>query len=364
MPSKKRIENQKYEEYWKLTLEYSNYEEKNFNECLRIIVDYIDLHEGKPIEYNLLQECVARFRKKKDGASVRKSINQFLKLGFINNGFRGYHCRTKDFLDEKNLAIKKILYSEILYDNASFSRSATHPSNKKELNFLIKTIEHCGKIDQENLIAIMFEDIDQYERGYLLPNELKRITQRAKENMVIKRKYNQLTYLWRICKHVLAGIYFDKQTNTLNLVGSENNDGNKFDYTKGRDTYRQTLYKNLLYEESRQINGDVLCYVENLKFPVLIASHIKPYIQCDESEKFDGSNGILLSRTMDQLFDQGWITFDDDGTIIVNPNLQDDLKKYLANKNLNKKYLADSRRLYYLKYHRNNVFNPQKQYKF
>lgn len=45
------------------------------------------------------------------------------KLGFINNGGKSYHYLTKDFLKETDKDRKRELYSRIVYDNASFSRS-------------------------------------------------------------------------------------------------------------------------------------------------------------------------------------------------------------------------------------------------
>lgn len=157
MGSKRSIINQQYEDYWKLTLEYSDFCGENFNNCLQIIIDFMDKNpQIDSKKYHELQEEVNKFNPKADLGSVRKSINQFFKLGFINNGFNGYHTKTKQFLSEQNKAKKKILYSEILYDNASFSRSYRKYSDENELKFLVKTIEHCGSISKENLLAIMY----------------------------------------------------------------------------------------------------------------------------------------------------------------------------------------------------------------
>ena len=35
--------------------------------------------------------------------------------------------------------------------------------------------------------------------------------------------------------------------------------------------------------------------VGKLAYPVLIASHIKPFIQSDETEAYDPNNGLLLA---------------------------------------------------------------------
>lgn len=48
----------------------------------------------------------------------------------------------------------------------------------------------------------------------------------------------------------------------------------------------------------------------------LVASHIKPWRDCDNSERLDGANGLLLSPHMDKLFDRHWISFDSGGELI------------------------------------------------
>jgi putative restriction endonuclease len=50
---------------------------------------------------------------------------------------------------------------------------------------------------------------------------------------------------------------------------------------------------------------------------LLIASHIKPWRASDNREKLDGNNGLLLSPHVDKLFDRGWISFTDDGNVLI-----------------------------------------------
>lgn len=56
--------------------------------------------------------------------------------------------------------------------------------------------------------------------------------------------------------------------------------------------------------------------LEKLAYPVLIASHIKPFILSDDTEAYDPNNGLLLSRTLDSLFDLKYISFDDEGNMV------------------------------------------------
>ena len=54
----------------------------------------------------------------------------------------------------------------------------------------------------------------------------------------------------------------------------------------------------------------------------LRASHIKPWADSDPKERLDENNGLLLTATLDALFDQHLISFDDDGRIIIYENNQ------------------------------------------
>lgn len=59
--------------------------------------------------------------------------------------------------------------------------------------------------------------------------------------------------------------------------------------------------------------------VTNMKH--LRASHIKPWAKSDNHEKLDGANGLLLSPHVDHLFDQGFISFENKGNILVSKHL-------------------------------------------
>lgn len=360
MASKKRIKNQKYEKYWALTLEYKKFDDNKFNLTLKTIIDFID---ENPIitstEYKKLQNILNILTPKKNMASIRKAINQFLKLGFINNKMESYHIKTRQFLTEKDISRKKRIYSEIMYDNASFNRSFTKETNEKEIDFLVKTIEYCGSISKDNLLALIYQNINNYPKGYIELDELENITKVILEEKADERKYNQRNFLWDICRDILTGIYINKE-GRLTL---EKYDSIEEKIKKGRDSYKQRLYKYDLYKESIDNNKEVVCYYENKSYPVLIASHIKPYVECEENEKFDADNGLLLSKNIDNLFDNGWITFDDDGTVLCSDNLDIRIKSELQKQKLDKKYLNE-KRLKYLKYHRDYVFDSSQEYNY
>lgn len=61
------------------------------------------------------------------------------------------------------------------------------------------------------------------------------------------------------------------------------------------------------------------CRVSGVTDPRLLrASHVKPWRSCATSaERLDGNNGLLLCPNVDHLFDRGYISFEDDGRVLV-----------------------------------------------
>lgn len=99
------------------------------------------------------------------------------------------------------------------------------------------------------------------------------------------------------------------------------------------------------------------CRVTGLTTPRhLIASHIKPWSISNNTEKLDGSNGLLLSPHVDHLFDKGFISFENTGDIKVSRELDPQvLKRWSIDDKSNVSHF-DSRQSDYLEYHRNEVF--------
>lgn len=65
------------------------------------------------------------------------------------------------------------------------------------------------------------------------------------------------------------------------------------------------------------------CWLTGVESPeLLVASHIKPWRACtDSNERLDGANGLLLAPHADRLFDRGLLTFSDDGRVLLSPRL-------------------------------------------
>jgi len=64
----------------------------------------------------------------------------------------------------------------------------------------------------------------------------------------------------------------------------------------------------------------------------LVASHIKPWCVCNNDERLDPFNGLLLIPNLDRAFDSGHITFSTEGDIIISPQLADPAKLGISSK--------------------------------
>lgn len=64
------------------------------------------------------------------------------------------------------------------------------------------------------------------------------------------------------------------------------------------------------------------CRITGIVDPAhLRASHIKPWSVSTDQEKLNGCNGLLLSPHLDHLFDKGYISFSDNGDVLISSKL-------------------------------------------
>lgn len=99
------------------------------------------------------------------------------------------------------------------------------------------------------------------------------------------------------------------------------------------------------------------CRVTGLAEPRhLVASHIKPWRNSSDLEKLDGHNGLLLSPHIDHLFDKGFISFTDGGTLLTSQHLREQvLTKWHLDKAHDVGQFSNAQSSY-LEYHRDVVF--------
>src|SRR5260221_4115427 len=85
------------------------------------------------------------------------------------------------------------------------------------------------------------------------------------------------------------------------------------------------------------------------------AAHIKPWHASTDFERADSNNGIALSLLYHRAFDLGYISFADDGSILVSESIRKKLLHIGMNLSVRISNLTDSHRSY-LQYHRHKFF--------
>ena len=421
MPGKTPKKNQVYDNYWSFTLGFTDWHEEKSIVTLRTMVEFIDNEmNGRDLVvmaqadrvrlYKLLMSKINPARKaagveeidaggqkrgetggqkrgetdaewdKRKEFIIRKTLNHFVKLGFIEPGLTKYHDKTRQYLDTKSEGLRARIFSEIAYENSHFEDSCTemHKKRRKHVDFFIKTLEHAKAITKSDLFALMYtKEIEKYPNGYLTREELDVQSKKAQQKTVLplvnlknfeKRKKVQFSHTWNLFSTGLQGITAKKIKNKDTLMFSVDADAIPDETTTrcSRDNYKHRLMKIQLQEESEDQVGEARCMVEDLPHPILVNSHIKPWrfcvdADCNELEgAYEPNNGLLLSRTLDGYFDTGNITFNADGTIKIADSLPTAVRDHLKGHKIKGCFLNDERKKF-LEWHRDHnkkKFNP------
>lgn len=103
-----------------------------------------------------------------------------------------------------------------------------------------------------------------------------------------------------------------------------------------------------------------ICRITKVDNPAhLRASHAKPWRDCiNNEERLDGENGLLLTPSIDHLFDRGFISFEDSGRLVLSPVADMASLERMGvptTEPLNVGAFSEGQR-HFLEYHRNSVF--------
>lgn len=119
----------------------------------------------------------------------------------------------------------------------------------------------------------------------------------------------------------------------------------------------QAFYKDTLFNEFNHC-----CALCGIELPaMLIASHIKPFRDCAHIyEAIDHNNGLLICRNHDYLFDQGYISFNKEGIILISHALKSTIdfeNKYVVSttSSLDSSLLTNER-IKFLEYHTKHIY--------
>lgn len=116
----------------------------------------------------------------------------------------------------------------------------------------------------------------------------------------------------------------------------------------GQGKYRRQLLEK--YEGACVVTG-----INNPK--MLVASHIKPWAVCNNMERVDVENGLILSPNIDKLFDYGLISFNNNGRMLISSFVgEDNVNRLYISSEIKANLRATHRLLSYLEYHRDAIF--------
>lgn len=112
----------------------------------------------------------------------------------------------------------------------------------------------------------------------------------------------------------------------------------------------QSVFRNRMLKKYKHC---CLCGITNED--LLVASHIKPWSQSNKNEKVSEYNGLLLCSMHDKLFDLGYISFHDDGTILISDKLNK-VDRVFSNIDETRVINITEDNIPFIRYHRENIF--------
>ena len=368
--SKQRRSHEQYEDYWKITAQWTDIYGQNFFNALRIIINYIDANkselealddsfEDSELYNNLQEKLGTAFDFKGDIAdakiTARKGINQFVKLGFVYPMLKGYHPLAKKFINTTNKEEKQIIFSKIFYENSSFASGVTVDNRRlNHMGFLLRTLDKNKQLSDNDIQALMYTDIELYAKGYMTREELDSQFRASEADDFIDRKYNQKGHLISFLKKFID-LKVSSDSKKIYFADDPDIVEDEYDGKYHCDPIKLRIHRQELIEESVRLYGDAICYLEKKPYKGLRDSHIKAKQECvDEGKEelaYDVNNALLLSPNTDQYFDKHDISFDDQGNILIGKNVDATVRVELEKMHLDKKVLNDERKRF-LEYHR------------
>lgn len=166
-------------------------------------------------------------------------------------------------------------------------------------------------------LKLIYENIDKYRKktGLTPDNTIQERVQRDNRfTRIAKGVYALADFVYKIENSDDKYIEFtDSKVAIKSIERTETEKVASQKIRLGQNDFRQALLKNLKR-----------CPITKLdEKRLLIASHIKPWVHCNNTDRLDINNGFLLSPLFDKLFDKGigLITFTPSKEILISNKL-------------------------------------------
>ena len=113
---------------------------------------------------------------KDSDATIRKAINQFSKLGFVEPRLNDYHEDSPKYISSKSDEYRKVLFSLIVTENSKFSTSYKNynkpGADNNYIPFITKTLMRAGELNEKQIIGLLTVDPTEFKDGYINLNDL------------------------------------------------------------------------------------------------------------------------------------------------------------------------------------------------
>ncbi len=218
-------------------------------------------------------------------------------------------CSQFKTMDKILIIIRPEYDAHISGINDKFSFSSLQELKEFEIDFSQRIIEKYNELcKKENISTVDYEQNASYKK--------KKETERLAKEM--EEKFNNISAT-------------EKESIVKRRVG-------------------QDVLKRKLLEKNHECK---ICKMADKNF--LMASHIKPWSKADDDERLDEDNAFLLCPNHDALFDKGYISFDNDGKILISEELSYKTRELLNINDSTVISLTNENKVY-LEWHRVNIF--------
>lgn len=308
--------------------------------------------KGKEIIKEILKETSFELRESNVG-----------NVDYLLNNNIGIKVRTRDRLGQ--IYFKDSYYEKIdairKFDNACKDNNLEPyyciiQILKKSLNIFIFNLENVRKYITDSGFNIKIKENDVTENKGIYDGYLWRYTiigdlfinnKFVKDN--IKLLYSGEEIVKKELEDKLNKIdrkSYNELVKEINIINSLENlsETEKEQLVKTRIGHSEL--KELLVKKECKCR---ICGVSDKRF--LIASHIKRWTESNDKERVDVNNAFLLCPDHDWLFDKFYISFDDEGNIILAENIDKETYNKLKITNMDRVILNDENKKY-LKWHR------------
>lgn len=192
------------------------------------------------------------------------------------------------------------------------------------------------------------------DRDYII-NDLKNLhNDKCSPKLVTENHTISQQYLFSIPEGAAALILDAIENIDLNIYKNTTNTTTK---NKPTETQKEAIIKarvgqGIFRKEVLELWNSTCPITKVNKPELLIASHILSWQLSNNEEKLDKYNGLPLTPSIDKLFDKGYVSFSDDGKLLLHNSLDPNIIQQLGiNINAKIEGLEDKHK-YYLKKHR------------